>query len=115
MHGQLTVPKSGGGYQTLDVREGTVTAASATSITVKSSDGSTATYAVTSKTLVDAQAAGIGSVKDGDTVYVTATVNGATATAINIVDMSAIKAGRASFGFKGGTWRTELPPQPPAA
>jgi len=101
LHGQITVPKSGGGYQTLDVQDGTVTAVSTGSVTVKSADGFTATYTVTSKTVVDAEAAGIGSVKKGDTIVVTATVSGSTATAANIVDVTAVKAGRASFGFPG--------------
>jgi hypothetical protein len=100
IHGQLTVPKSGGGYQTEDVQQGTVTAVSSSSISVKSADGFTATYVVSSETLVDAQAAGIGSVKKGDTVSVTATVSGSTATAVSVFDQTAIKAGRASFGFQ---------------
>ncbi len=102
VHGQLTVPKSGGGYQTVDVQDGTVTAVSSGSVTVKSTDGFTATYTVTSKTVVDAQAAGIGSVKKGDTIFVTATVSGSTATAASILDLSAVKAGRASFGLGTG-------------
>jgi hypothetical protein len=109
VHGQVTVPKSGGGYQTLDVQQGTVTAVSSTSISVKSADGYTASYAVSSKTLVDAQAAGIGSVKKGDTVFVTATVSGSTATAANVTDLTAVKAGRASFGFGA----VPAPPNPP--
>jgi len=99
VHGVFTVPKSGGGYQTIDVQRGTVTAVSSTSVTVKSADGYTATYAVSSKTVVDAQAAGIGSVKKGDSIFVTATVSGGTATAANVLDLTAVKAGRASFGF----------------
>jgi hypothetical protein len=117
VHGQLTVPKAGGGYQTIDVQSGTVTAVSSTSITVKSADGYTASYAVSSKTLVDAQAAGIGSVKKGDTVYVTASVSGSTATAVNVTDLTAVKAGRASFGFPVPARPANLPaPQavPPA-
>jgi hypothetical protein len=101
VHGQLTVPKSGGGYQTVDVQRGTVTEVSSASITVKSADGFTASYTVSSKTLVDAEAAGIGSVKKGDSVFVTATVSGSTATAANLLDITAVKAGRASFGFPG--------------
>jgi hypothetical protein len=100
VHGQVTVPKSGGGYETLDVQQGTVTAVSSTSITVKSADGYSASYVVSTKTLVDAEAAGIGSVKKGDTVYITATVSGSTATAANVTDLTAVKAGRASFGFQ---------------
>jgi hypothetical protein len=48
LHGQVTIQKPGGGYETLDVQRGTVTAVSATSLTVKSTDGYTTTYAVTS-------------------------------------------------------------------
>jgi hypothetical protein len=103
VHGQLTVPKSGGGYQTVDVQSGTVSAVSASSVTVKSKDGFTATYAVTSSTSVDAKAAGIASVKQGDTIFIIAKVSGTTATAANIFDMTAVKAGRVSFthGFPG--------------
>lgn len=108
VHGQVVVPKSGGGYETLDVQRGQVTAVSSTSITVKSSDGYTATYAVTGSTVVDAKSAGIGSVKTGDTVDITASVSGSTATAASIIDPTAIKAGRASFGFP------TAPPNPPA-
>jgi hypothetical protein len=103
VHGQLTVPKSGGGYQTVDVQSGTVSAVSASSVTVNSKDGFTATYAVTSSTAVDAKAAGIASVKQGDTIFIIAKVSGTTATAGNIFDMTAVKAGRVSFthGFPG--------------
>lgn len=112
MHGQIVVPKSGGGYQTLDVQRGTVTAVSSSSLTVKSSDGYSASYAVTSSTIVDAKSAGIGSVKTGDTVLVTATVRGSTATAANVTDMSAIKAGRAAAGFPAGPPRPSAPATP---
>jgi hypothetical protein len=99
IHGEFTVPKAGGGYESLEVQSGTVTAVSATSVTVKSADGYSLTYTVTSKTLVDAQAAGIGSVKKGDSVFVTATVGGPAPTAASISDLTAVKAGHASFGF----------------
>ena len=116
LHGQLTVPKSGGGYQTVDVQDGTVTAVSTGSVTVKSADGFTATYTVTSKTVVTAEAPGIASVKKGDTVFVTATVSGSTATAASVVDVTAVKAGRASFGFPGGaTKMMPVPAQPPSS
>ena len=108
IHGQLTEPKSGGGYQTVDVQRGTVTAVSSSSITVKSADGFTATYAVSSSTEVNAQAAGIGTVKTGDTVEVEATVSGDTATAASIVDETSIRSSRGSFGFPAG------PPSPPS-
>jgi hypothetical protein len=119
IHGQLTVPKSGGGYQTVDVQDGTVTAVSTGSVTVKSADGYTATYTVTGNTVIDAKAAGIGSVKKGDTVFVTATVSGSTATAASIFDQTAIKNGRVSFHFPApsgnGKPMPALPAQPPNA
>lgn len=115
VHGAFTVPKAGGGYQTLDVQRGTVTAVSATSVTVKSADGYTATYNVTSKTVVDAEAAGIGSVKKGDTIVLFATVSGGTATASNIMDTTAIKSGHASFGYPGPANPPKAPAQPPTA
>jgi hypothetical protein len=115
VHGQLTVPKSGGGYQTLDVQSGTVTAVSTGSVTVKSADGFTATYTVTSSTVVGAQSAGIGSVKKGDTIFVTATVSGSTATAATIVDVTAIKNGRASFGFPQPPQKLPAPSQSPSS
>ena len=115
VHGQFTEPKSGGGYQTVDVQNGTVSAVSASSVTVKSADGFSATYAVTSSTVVDAKAAGIGSVKKGDTIFVTATVSGGAATAANITDMTAVNAGRASFGFPGNSSGFPGKPAAPAA
>ncbi|HEX6520998.1 MAG TPA: hypothetical protein VF070_13465 [Streptosporangiaceae bacterium] len=99
VHGQLTVPKSGGGYQTVDVQRGTVTSVSSTSITVKSADGYTATYAVTGSTEVNAESAGIGAVKTNDSVFVTATVSGGSATASSVTDITSIGASRGSFGF----------------
>lgn len=102
IHGQLTEPKAGGGYQTVDVQRGTVTKVSSSSITVKSADGYTATYAVSSSTEVNAQAAGIATVKVGDTVSLTATVSKGTATADSIVDTSSIKSSRGAFGFPPG-------------
>ena len=102
VHGQFTVPKSGGGYQTIDVQRGTVTAVSSSSITVKSADGYSQTYAVSSSTEVNAQAAGIGTVKVGHTVGVMATVSGKTPTAASIIDLTSIRSSRGSFGFPTG-------------
>jgi hypothetical protein len=99
VHGQFVVPKTGGGYQTVDVQRGKVTAVSSTSLTVKSADGFSATYAVSSSTIVDAQRDEIGSVKDGNQVYVTATVSGSAATATSVSDLSLLKSKGGPFGF----------------
>jgi hypothetical protein len=93
LHGEFVGPRTGGGYQTDDMQRGSVTAVSPSSITVKSADGFTKTYQVTSSTLVDAQRDGIGSVKDGHQVVVLAKVSGGTATATSIQDLSLLQAG----------------------
>ncbi len=48
LHGEFVVPASSGGYTTMLTQTGTVTAISATSITVRSEDGYTQTYAIPS-------------------------------------------------------------------
>ena len=109
MHGQFVVPKSGGGYQTIDTQRGSVTAVSATSITVKSADGFSKTYQVVSSTNVDAQRNGIGTVKTGHQVAVTATVSGSTATAASILDFNLLPA------MHGGPGWNQSPPAAPRA
>ena len=91
VHGQIVVPKPGGGFQTVDVQRGAVTAVSGTSITLKSADGFTKTYTVTSSTLVDAQRSGIGSVKVGNQVAVSAVQSGSGATASSIADLTLMR------------------------
>lgn len=61
LHGEVTRPNAAGGTEALLVQTGTVTASSATEVTVKSSDGFTETYAVTGDTTVrgPAKAAGL--------------------------------------------------------
>jgi hypothetical protein len=98
LHGQFVVAKSGGGYQTVDVQTGDITAVSTTSITLKSSDGFTKTYVVASSTMVDAQRDGIGSVKVGNQASLMATVSGSTATASNIADITLLKQDQPNFG-----------------
>lgn len=98
LHGVFVVPGSSGGYQTEDTQRGSVTAVSGSSITVKSADGFTKTYKVTTSTQVDEQSDGIGSVKVGHQVSVLATVSGAAATATSIQDLSLSQAG----GFPPG-------------
>jgi hypothetical protein len=97
VHGTVVVPKSGGGYQTIDFQNGTVTAVSTSSITLHSADGYSHTYQVTSSTMVNAERDGIGSIKNGNTVSVQATVSGGTTTAIRITDVSLLQQGLKSF------------------
>jgi hypothetical protein len=109
LHGQLVVPKSGGGYQTVDVQSGQVTAVSTTSITLKSADGFTMSYAVASSTIVDAQRDGIGSIKVGDQAAVVATVSGSTVTATSINDLTLLRQGLPGFSYE-----RVVPPSPGA-
>jgi hypothetical protein len=86
LHGEFTVEKEGGGYQTVATQHGEVTAVSTDSITVKSEDGYSRTYAVTEDTMVNAARDGIADVKTGTTVHVMATVADGKATAVNVND-----------------------------
>jgi hypothetical protein len=93
VHGTVVVPKPGGGYQTVAFQNGKVTAVSGTSITLRSADGYSRTYQVTSSTMVNAQRDGVSSIKDGNQVMVDATVSGSTATAARIIDVSMLQQG----------------------
>ena len=93
VHGTVVVPKSGGGYQTVAFQNGQVTAVSSTSITLRSADGYSHTYQVTSSTMVNAQRDGIGSIKTGNQVVVDATVSGSSTTAVRIIDVTTLKQG----------------------
>lgn len=93
IHGELVVPsKDGTGFQTVQMQRGTVTAVSATSISVKSEDGFTATYVVDADTKVNRDGAIADITADAD-VMVMATVDGSTSTATRIVDTAAFGKG----------------------
>jgi hypothetical protein len=102
LHGQFVVAKPGGGNQTVDVQNGQVTAVSNTSVTLKSSDGFTMSYVISSSTLVDAQRDGIGSVKVGNQASVVATVSGRTATATSVMDRTLVQQNWPGSGFRPG-------------
>ncbi len=75
LHGQFVVSDDSGGYTTVLTQTGTVTAASPTSVTVRSADGFSQTY------LTSASSFAV-----NDTVMVRAVKKGDTATATEIVD-----------------------------
>jgi hypothetical protein len=112
VHGQFVVARPGGGYQTVDMQRGSVTAATGSSITVKSSDGFVKTYQVPAAAQVNAQRNGIGSIRTGNQVMVVATVSGSTATATNILDFSLLP--RQGGGPAGGGWPGFAGPAPAA-
>jgi hypothetical protein len=91
LHGQFTV-KTATGTETLDVQTGTVQSVSEKGgqhqVTVKSSDGFSQTYTVTSSTRIgkNGKQATISDLANGDTVRVIATNNHGTLTATIIRD-----------------------------
>jgi hypothetical protein len=103
IHGEST-RRNGTGYQTVDTQLGTVQAVSTTSITVKSADGFTKTYTVSTNTVVNSGRDGIGSVKVNDTVQLEAVVNGSSTESESIVDTT-------TLGNIRGHWN---PPGPAA-
>jgi hypothetical protein len=111
VHGTVVVPKPGGGYQTIAFQNGKVTAVSSTSITLHSADGYSHSYQVTSSTLVNARRDGIGSIKSGNQVIVTATLSGNTATATRIIDVSLLQQDFHRFfsGARGPNFKTAIP------
>ena len=97
LHGELVVPKAGGGYQTVLVQRGEATAVSGTSITVRSEDGFTRTYAVTGDTLVNAGRDGITSVAEGSKVAVQGVKSGERVNAVHVADLSRLQKMRDRF------------------
>jgi hypothetical protein len=98
LHGEFVVPKSGGGYQTLVVQRGTVSAVSSSTLSVKSADGFSATYAVGADALVNAARDGLGSVKKGDEVSVLAQQKSGNDAALQIGDFTRMQGLRDKFG-----------------
>jgi hypothetical protein len=91
LHGSVVVEKPGGGYQTVLTQQGTATAVSDTSITVKSDDGFVATYRLTDESMVLSGPAGTDAIAKGADVMVTALKTGSTARAVHVVDLSQVK------------------------
>jgi hypothetical protein len=109
VHGTFVTPKQGGGYQTVDTQQGTVTGVSSTSITVKSVDGFSQTYSVDADTRVNAKRDGIGSIKAGDEVAVMAIENGNDHKAVQIVDRTQIGGMHGKSGQQPGGSGTSAP------
>jgi Cu/Ag efflux protein CusF len=83
-HGEVTL--NGKDHKVVDVQRGDVQAVSATSISVKSDDGFTATYAVTSDTKIrkGGKQSAISDVHTGDKVAIVATKANGASTATRI-------------------------------
>jgi hypothetical protein len=102
LHGEYVVAKDGGGYQTVASQGGEVTAVSKDSITVKSADGYSKTYTLTTDTLVNATRDGIASVKTGNQVTVSALVADGKYTATSVDDGTVRDAAGQKWGLKRG-------------
>jgi hypothetical protein len=98
VHGEFVVPNGKGGWRTVQMQRGTVTAVSKTALTVRSEDGFTKSYVLTSATLVDAGRDGIATVATKEQVAVVATESGGTTTANEVRDLTKIKAERKQWG-----------------
>ncbi|TPV51447.1 hypothetical protein FJ661_08085 [Pseudarthrobacter phenanthrenivorans] len=83
LHGESVVKKADGSYETELSQRGTVEAASSSSITVKSEDGFSQTYAIDAGTKARPSLADIA---PGDTVRISGVKNGGQATAERIVE-----------------------------
>jgi hypothetical protein len=98
IHGTFTVKGPNGGYETVDTQYGTAEAVSSSSITVKSADGFSQTYTVSSTTVVGPGQSGILSVKVGDTVSIEGLVSGSTINAQHVLDVTQVKVNHPSWG-----------------
>ena len=91
LHGSFVVEDADGGYQTVLTQQGTATAVSETSITVKSDDGFVATYRLTDESMVMSGPSGTDAIAKGADVAVTALETGSTARAVHVIDLSQLK------------------------
>lgn len=114
LHGEFVTKDADGGYRTVAMQQGEVTAVSPTSVTVRSEDGYARTYAVTDDTTVVSANDGIGDIEQGDVVHVAAEVAGGTATAVRIVDVTEAGRLRERWGFRGGKQRAPRPEATPS-
>ncbi|MBN6052880.1 hypothetical protein JYK22_13160, partial [Nonomuraea sp. RK-328] len=121
LHGEFVVPDGEGKYATVATQYGDVTAVDQDSVTVKSEDGYTKEYTVDPDTRVNRDE-GIASVKTGTKVMVMAKVDGGTATAVAVRDVS-LRDGRGWRGRpfpdgRGGRWHDgdqHRPGEPPTS
>ncbi len=108
LHGEFVTGSptgTAGGYRTIDTQRGTVAAVSATSITLRSADGFTATYAVTSaaQVRIDGEAATVSAVKVGGPAMVVAEKAGGKLTVKTIVVGTAKGHAPAKSGSAAGS------------
>ncbi|HEV7655876.1 MAG TPA: hypothetical protein VGP36_14250 [Mycobacteriales bacterium] len=99
LHGTFVTAAGDGTYVTRIMQTGQVTAAGATSVTVKSTDGYAKTYTLSGATSVDGGQAAVTDIATGNTVTVVASEAGAATT---VLDQSLATTGTGPGGFPGG-------------
>ena len=92
LDGEVLLAKDGGGNEKLLIQRGTVNEVSATSITVKSDDGFTKSYAVNADTDVNGGRDKIDTVATDEKVVVTALQTGGSLTAQHVLDLTDLGA-----------------------
>lgn len=99
LHGEFVVREkkkadAPGGFRTVAVQRGEITAVTATSITLKSPDGYSRSYLVNAQTTVRAagKPAEVSGLKTGERAQVRASKTGSTYTATRIAELRAAKA-----------------------
>jgi len=115
LHGELVVADGNGGYRTVEVQRGKATAVSGSSITVRSEDGFTQTYAVGSAAGVGAARDGLSSISKGANVMVVGEKKGSTVTADHVVDLDSFARGMSRFGGGPFDHDGDGPPEPQPA
>jgi hypothetical protein len=88
LHGSYVAADPDGGYRTVLVQRGEVTAVSDSSLTVVSEDDFTTTYRVDGDTLVLAGSGGLEGIAEGDTVHVSGVREDGTTRAVHVADLS---------------------------
>ncbi|GII53414.1 hypothetical protein Pth03_18030 [Planotetraspora thailandica] len=88
IHGQLVVPKPGGGYETVTTQTGVVTSISQSQVAVRSEDGFARTYAIDDNTRVCAGRSGLSGVTTGHKVWVISKGQGEGSRAIVLTDLT---------------------------
>ncbi len=108
LHGDLTVQDTTG-TAVHRVQNGTVTAISATSITVASTDGYDSTYAITDTTVLrrDFSTVKAADIKVKDNVHISGTVSGTSVTALRVRAVSADQ--QAKIQQRLDDWRSAHP------
>lgn len=105
IHGEFTAVNPEGGYLRIATQRGEVTEVSASSVTVKSVDGFTRTYAVDADTKINGGSGTIADITKGETVHVAGIIDGDTVRAQRIGDGSMREARKQGMKERRERWK----------